>query len=240
MELLHSGMILLYEPGGETPRYPRVMFCRVQQVRLSLLHSRHVRHFPDALFSVENLGEFTYENQTYTVTKKILLDVVLVGLPKRIRVDFGIIEVKEWELDILLDTDTAQSFDVPSFALEMLTIETQSGYQDCGICLDSMDITTKTITHLSCRNAFHINCLAEWITISRTRNTELLTDFASCPKCRGSILPPSTMTVAADLALQNALNSCFPTGSKILSAGEYRPSNKYKFSCGTTSMYIIV
>src|SRR5438105_470082 len=48
------------------------------------------------------------------------------------------------------------------------------------------------------------------------------------------------MAVDADLALQNAVISCFPTGSKVRSADEYRPSNHEKFSCSTTSMRIII
>jgi hypothetical protein len=95
MEPLHSGVIFLYEPGSENFQHLRVEFYRDRELRLSLLHSTHKRRFSKALFTDGNWGEITCRGQTYTVTEKISLDVVLGESEKRICVNFGIIAVQD-------------------------------------------------------------------------------------------------------------------------------------------------
>lgn len=188
-------------------------------------------------------GEFILRNDSegetiYKVTKKISLDVVLPPSEKRILVDFGIAPVQNWGADVILSTNAVQTFDVPAFELGMQTRdEIRPGRRDknCPICFDDMDILAPTTTHLQCKRTFHKDCLAQWIATSRTKDSKLFINFAICPNCRHTILPPSP-----DSTLKAALVSCFPPGSNLHSVSEYRPPREEKFSSGTTSMLVTV
>jgi hypothetical protein len=62
MEILHSGTIVLYEPGGKNPYPLFALFYRDKELRLSL-DSRHADRFSKALFTVGDWGEVTYRLQ---------------------------------------------------------------------------------------------------------------------------------------------------------------------------------
>jgi protein-ribulosamine 3-kinase len=242
MEYLHC-FLMAYEPGGTEgepcqPHFFLPHFCPHQDLKLSLISSRHTSRYTD-LFTVGNWGEFG----PYTITHKISLDVTLPRSERRVRAEFGVIPDDDFIPDAALSTDLVQALNPQWFPLSAQTTnKTGPGLRggSCGICLDPISEGDYSTTHLTCLNTFHKNCLGEWITTPRITEGQVITKFATCPLCAKKIVPPAVMTIDLNAAFYAAVVSCFPSGSILHSANEYRPSQRSKFSHATTSMLITV